>query len=126
MVDRMSTARVLERLGGEQFVQRLVGQIEAIAQAVEETGQPGKVTLVVKVFKPKEAERGDLFVGFETQLAPTLPKPKSRKTALYITEDGLATSDTRQQQMDLRVVEQGTPEARTVEQGQPATRRVGE
>lgn len=125
MARPMTTAQIMERLGGEAFIQRLAGQILAVANATDETGQPGKVTLTVKTFKPKEAEAGDLYTGFETGIAPTYPKPKPHKTGLYVSEDGLFTSDPRQTEIEgLRAVEQGQPQARDVSVGQPEARSV--
>ena len=113
----MTIQQILERLGGEQFLRRLVGQIETVAAATEETGSPGKVTLTVKTFKPKEAEQGDHYVGLETRIVATMPAPRSRKTGLYVDEDGLHTNDPRQQRMELRAVETPEPTVRETDGG---------
>ena len=122
--ERMSIQQIMERLGGEAIFQRLIGAIEAVALASDETGQVGKVTLTVKTGKPKGAEKGDGYVALETRLVAVPPSPSARLTGLYVDEDGLHGDDPRQQRLDLRAVPQGEPEARRVQVGQPASRSV--
>ena len=124
MAGQLTIGQALQRLGGEAFLQRLIGQVEAVAQATDETGQPGKVTLTVKTVKPKEASIRDQYVAFETSVAPTYPKPKPHKTGLYVNGDGLHTAPPDQIEMDLKVVSQGQPETRTVTVGQPEARQA--
>lgn len=124
MADAMNAQQILNRLGGEAFVSRLIGAIETIGLATDESGQKGKVTLTVVSFKEKGAERHDGFVGYETKLVTVPPSPPSRATGLYVSEDGLFINDPRQTEMELKVVEQGQPETRDVAVGQPAARRV--
>ena len=108
----MTIQQILERLGGEQFLRRLVGQIETVAAATEETGSPGKVTLTVKTFKPKEAEQGDHYVGLETRIVATHPSRPARMTGLYVDGQGLHGDDPKQQRMELRAVESDTATVR--------------
>lgn len=126
MPQPLTTGQILEKLGGEAFIQSWLGYVLAVAQATDETGQKGKVTLTVTTFKPKEAQPGDAYDGFETQITPTYPKPKPHKVGLFVGEGGLFTSDPRQQELEggLRAVETGQPEARTVTVGQPDARRA--
>lgn len=124
MAGRMTTAQILERLGGDAFLQRLAGQIRAVAQATDEVGTNGKVVVTVTTFKPKEADVGDLYVGFQTAIVPTYPKPKPHKTGLFVDGDGMHTGDPRQQVLELRAVEVGASETRTVNVGQPETRQA--
>lgn len=120
----MTRGQILDRLGGEAFLDRMLGQIEAVAFSTDQTGSKGKFVLTVKTFKPKEAEVRDGYVGFETDPVPTLARPKSRKTALYVSEDGLHTNDPRQVEMELRAVEQGDGETRQVHVGNPDVRKA--
>lgn len=125
MAKRMTMQQVLQRLGGEAFLQKLIGQVETIGQASDETGRPGQVTLTVKTFKPKEGDTGDLYVGFETDCRITkMPTPKPRRTGLYVSPEGIHTDDPRQVEMELKAVETGAGETRDVQVGQPEVRRA--
>lgn len=124
MADRLNIQQAMQRLGGEAILARLIGSIEAVALATDECGQKGKITLTIKTFKEKGSEKGDGFVGFETQLVAVPPSPSARATGLYVDEQGLHTDDPRQTRMELRAVEQGQPETRDVPVGQPQARRV--
>lgn len=114
----------MQRLGGEAIFSRLIGAIEAVALATDETGQKGKVTLTIGSFKPKGTEKGDGYIGFETRLVAVPPSPSARATGLYVNEEGLHADDPRQTRLDLRAVPQGEPETRDVPVGQPQARRV--
>lgn len=124
MADRLNIQQAMQRLGGAEIFARLIGAIEAVGLATDETGQKGKVTLTIASFKPKGSEKGDGYIGFETRLVAVPPSPSSRATGLYVSEDGLHMDDPRQVRMDLRAVPQGEPEARDVAVGQPAARKV--
>lgn len=124
MAGRMTAQQILDRLGGEAFVGRLIGAIETVGLATDETGQKGTVTLKVESFKEKGSEKRDGYVGYKTRLVTVPPSPSVRATGLYVDEDGLHVDDPRQTQMELRAVEQGTPETRDVPVGHPQARRV--
>ena len=124
MTDRLNIQQAMQRLGGAEIFARLIGAIESVGLATDETGQKGKVTLTISSFKPKGSEKSDGYIGFETRLVAVPPSPSSRSTGLYVDEGGLHTDDPRQVRMDLRAVPQGEPEARDVAVGQPAARRV--
>lgn len=125
MAKRMTNAQILQRLGGEAFLQKIITQVRAIGEASDATGRPGQVKLTVKSFKPKEGEVGDLYVGFETEcVISKMPTPKPRTVGLYVSEEGLSTSNPLQEEMDLRAVPEGDVEPRNVAVGQPQARRV--
>lgn len=122
---RMTTQHVLQRLGGDGFLQKLLEQVRTIGMATDETGRPGQVTLTIKTIKPKEGETGDQYVAFETESKiAKMPTPKPRRTGLYVSDEGLHVEPPLQEELDLRVVETSEGETRQVPAGTPAVRSV--
>lgn len=124
MADRLNIQQAMQRLGGEAIFSRLIGAIESVALATDETAQKGKVVLTITSFKPKGAEKQDGYIGFETRVVATPPSPAARGTGLYVSEEGLHADDPRQTRMELRAVEQGQGETRDVPVGNPDVRRA--
>jgi len=124
VADRLNIQQAMQRLGGEAIFARLIGAIESVALATDETAQKGKVTLTITSFKPKGSEKQDGYIGFETRLVAVPPSPASRATGLYVSEDGLHSDDPRQVRMELKAVETGDPETRQVAVGNPEVRRA--
>lgn len=124
MADRLNIQQAMQRLGGAEIFARLIGAIEQIGLATDETGQKGKVTLTISSFKAKGSEKGDGYIGFETRLVAVPPSPSSRATGLYVSEEGLHSDDPRQTRMELKAVATGEGETRDVPVGQPEMRRA--
>jgi hypothetical protein len=123
-IPSLSVGQLMERLGGEAFMQRLTGMILDLAAATDETGQAGSLTFKVKTFKEKGSERRDGYVGFAPTVSVSAPKPALRPTGLYVSERGFHADDPRQQAMELRAVEASDGETRQVQVGAPAARSV--
>jgi hypothetical protein len=108
----MTIQEKLRRLGGDQFIQRLIQDIEDVALSTDETRGKGKIVLTVKTSKHKNSETGDGYVEFETQLVATHPSRPARMTGLYVDQEGLHGDDPKQSRLDLRAVETPTATVR--------------
>lgn len=113
----MTIEEILRRLGGEQFIQRFIAEVEAIALGTDQTRGKGKVTLTVETTKHKNSETDDGFVEFKTHIKTAIPAKPARVTALYVDQDGLHGDDPRQQRMELRAVETPEPTVRETDGG---------
>lgn len=124
MANTLNAQQLLNRLGGEAFVGRLIAAIETIGLATDDIGQKGKVTLTIVSSKPKGAEKGDGYVEYDTKLSTVPPSRGARATGLYVDEDGLHVDDPRQTKLELRAVPESAPDVRPVEDVQPVIREA--
>lgn len=123
-VPTLSIQQIMERLGGDQFIQRLWNEIHDVSLATDVTGQKGKVTLTIASFKEKGSDKGDGYVGYETKLMAVPPAPPARRVGLYVSQSGIHLNDPRQVPLPVREVEAGNVETRQVQVGAPAVRSV--
>lgn len=92
-MDALST---LQRLGGGTLIERLHEALVATAQEVVETGNPGTVTLTLRI---TTQEQGHPLVAIIETIGRSVPKRKPRGTFMYAVDGGLYREDPRQPEM---------------------------
>ena len=105
----MDSLGVLQRLGSGHMMDELHAALLKVADEVLATGKAGKVTLVLKVTKPK-GEAPTIVI--EDELAVGLPKVNTGGVFFFLHESQFHANDPRQTRFELRSVPGKEPEFR--------------
>lgn len=108
----MDALHALERLGGGHFMEELHFALLKVGGEVITSGKKGGITIKLTI-NPVKGE--PLFVVQE-EIAVSLPKSDARGALFYQIEGELHEKDVRQQEFQLRPVEDDAPKAREVKQ----------
>lgn len=110
---------ILKRLGRGQMLEQLAIALASVATEVVETGQPGEVTLKLKL---TTREQGDAMITIAETIARKTPTPASRGQYLYSVEGWLYDVDPRQERLPFRTVEQPIADQRELKDPVPTIR----
>lgn len=117
----MDTLDILRRLGRGQMLEELANALSSVATEVVETGQPGEVTLKLKL---TTREQGDAMITINETITRKTPTPASRGQFLYSVEGWLYSADPRQERLPLRDIGNPTPQQRDLDDDAPISREV--
>jgi hypothetical protein len=109
------------QLNNGRTQQELSEALNELVQACRDTNKVGEITLKIKV-RPDGAS-GQYFL--EDQMNVTLPKFDRAKTLFFGTPEGnLQRTDPAQAELDVRAVQDATPQAKTLNDERPKIKAV--
>lgn len=117
----LDTLDILRRLGRGETLNDLAAALTSVATEVVETGQPGEVTLKLKL---TTREQGDAMVQITESITRKTPTPASRGQFLFAVEGWLYSEDPRQTRMPFREVARPATEQRALDDAAPAVREA--
>lgn len=117
----LDTLDILRRLGRGETLHDLAAALTSVATEVVETGQPGSVTLTLKL---STREQGDTMVQIAESITRKTPTPVSRGQFLFAVEGWLYSEDPRQRRFEFTTVPAAEPDVRQAESNQPTVREA--
>ena len=105
----MDALSVLMRIGSGKTLERLAAALAEVSEEVIRTGQPGAVSLKLKVI-PQEKDEPMVLIADEIQRTP--PKQPGAGAFFFSVDGELYREDPRQERMTFRAVDETTGEIR--------------
>lgn len=105
----MDALGVLQRLGSGKLLDELHEALVTTAQEVVETGNPGAVTLKLRI---STRGQGNALITVEESVGRTPPVRAPKGAILWALDGDLYGQDPRQMKMELRAVDMETGEIR--------------
>src|SRR3990167_1480493 len=97
----MDGLKMVRRLGGGHFFGEPHAAMLRVSEEVVATGKPGKVSVSLKVTKPRNS--AEPIVIIEGEVGVNFPKAESQGAFLFIRDGEFHAKDPRQTEMELRV-----------------------
>lgn len=117
----LDTLDILRRLGRGETLHDLAAALTSVATEVVETGQPGEVTLKLKL---TTREQGDTMVQISDSITRKTPTPASRGQYLFAYQGWLYSEDPQQAKLPFRAVDRPEPEQRQLDDAAPLVREA--